>query len=147
MYLYIEYESFKRKYYEAQQNFDTILSEQEKMFSRTQPRSTDFSKEPVNGGTPSNTFEEYMIEKEKKQIDERLNEAKLILNDRGKLVQLKLEELKESKNLYDKVYVAWYIDKIKVFHISRNISYSERQVYRMLKDIKREINKLGTKCQ
>ena len=146
MYLYIEYETFKRKYYEAQQNFDAILSEQEKMFSRTQPKSTDFSKEPVNGGTPSNSFEEYMIEKEKKQIDERLSEAKLILNDRGKLVQLKLDELRESKNLYDKIYVSWYIDKIKVYHISKNVNYSERQVYRMLKDIKREINKLGTKC-
>lgn len=138
--LYIEYEKYKTKLYNAQQDFDSILSEQEKLFSRTQPQSTDFGKEPTKGGVPSDKFYEYVKEKEEKQIDLRLTEARSILNDRERLTKLKLEELLESKNIYDKVYVCKYIEGLKNYQIAKKISYSEAQIYRILKIIRKNIN-------
>ena len=137
--LYIEYEKYKTKLYNAQQDFDSILSEQEKLFSRTQPQSTDFGKEPTKGGVPSDKFYEYVKEKEEKQIDLRLAEARSILNDRERLTKLKLEELLESKNIYDRVYVCKYIEGLKNYQIAKKTNYSEPQIYRILKIIRKNI--------
>lgn len=137
--LYVVYEQYKTKLYNAQQDFDSILSEQEKLFSRTQPQSTDFSKEPVKGGVPSDKFYEYVREKQEKQIDLRLAEARSILNDRERLTKLKLEELMNSKNIYDRVYVCKYIEGLKNHQIAKKINYSEPQIYRILKIIRRNI--------
>lgn len=138
--LYIEYEKYKAKLYNAQQDFDSILSEQEKLFSRTQPQSTDFSKEPTKGGVPSDKFYEYVKEKEEKQIDLRLAEARSILNDRERLTELKLKELLNSKNIYDKAYICKYIDGLKNYQTANKLNYSEVQIYRILKIIKKNIN-------
>ena len=137
--LYITYEQFKAKYYEAQKRYNEILNEKEKLFALTQPKATTYDKEKVNGGQPSNAFDEYLILKEKKQIDQQLEEIKSILDDRERLVKLKEEELRSSKILIDKVYRYRYIDKLRVHKITKLVGYSEAQVYRILKTIKNNL--------
>ena len=83
--LYQEYWEYKTKYYDAQTKYDEVLSEKEQLFAKTQPKATNYDKEVVSGGTPNNTFDDYVIEKEKKKIDERLKEARSILEDRERL--------------------------------------------------------------
>ena len=68
--LYIEYHEYRDKYIIAQRKYDEVLSEKEHLFARTQPKATQYDKEVVSGGSPSNSFDEYLIAKEKKQIDE-----------------------------------------------------------------------------
>ena len=70
--LYIEYEEYKNKYNNAREIYDKILSEKEKLFSITQPKVTNYNKELVSGGTPTNLFDEYIIQKEEANIDARL---------------------------------------------------------------------------
>lgn len=134
--LYVTYEQFKVKYYETQKQYNEILNEKEQLFLKTQPKATKFDKERVTGGVSTNTFDEYLIEKEKKQIDERLEEVKIILEDRKKLLELKREELKASNNIQDKIYYYRYIDKMRVEKIGRLVGYGEAQVYRILRIIK-----------
>ena len=137
--LYIEYETYKNKLYNAQQDFDSVLSEQERLFSKTQPQSTDFSKEPTSGGNQDSPFDNYLIVKEYKKIDLRLAEARSILNDRERLTNFKLEELLKSKDVYDKIYVCKYIDGLKNYQIAKRVNYSEAQIYRKLKIIRKNI--------
>lgn len=139
--IYIEYEAYKNKYYETQNRYNDILSEKEKLFSMTQPKGIEYDGEPVEGGVYKNVFDEYLMLKEKKNIDQRLEEIRLILADREKLLQIKEDELKNSNNIHDKIYKYRYLDKMKIFKISRLIGYSEPQIYRILKDIKNNINK------
>jgi hypothetical protein len=137
--LYEEYEVHKNKYYEAQKKYDDILSEKEVLFVKTLTKATTYDKEVVSGGKPSNTFDEYLIAKEKKQIDERLEEARSILEDRTKLLKLKEEELRLSNNPYDKIYIYRFIDRLKVYKISRLVGYGEAQIYRILKIIRKNV--------
>ena len=137
--LYQEYEKFKAKYYETQQRYHEILTEKEKLFAITQPTATSFDKERVAGGNPSNRFDDYLILKEKKQVDQRLNEIKSILADRERLLKLKENELKNSTNIQDKIYRYRYLDKMKVEKIMRLVSYSRPQVYRILRTIRNNI--------
>ena len=137
--LYKEYWEYKKKYYDAQKKYDEVLSEKERLFARTQPKATQYDKEVVTGGSPSNTFDEYVIAKENKQIDERLEEAKSILDDRERLLKLKEEELRHSKDWYDIIYVYYYIEKLSIRKIERKIPFSKSDIYRKLETIKENL--------
>ncbi|MBR5301144.1 MAG: hypothetical protein IKU36_13030, partial [Bacteroidales bacterium] len=74
--VYIEYEELKGKYLNAQRCVDQIITEMERLFDKTQPKSADLEKDRVSGGSYENAFDVYLIEKERKNIDSRLTEAK-----------------------------------------------------------------------
>ena len=138
--IYIQYDEYKNKYYNAQKEFDSVLREKEELFSKTQPQATRYDKELVSGGKVNNKFDDYIILKDKNKIDERLLEAKSILEDREKLLKLKEQELKESKDWIDIIYVYYYIDKLSIRKIEKRIPYSTAEICRKLKIIKKNIN-------
>lgn len=138
--LYLEYESYKTKLHIAQKNYDKLLCRKEELFRMTQPSPPNMEGERVTGGESGNSFDTYLILKEKEKIDERLEEAKSILDGRKLLLETKLEELKTSNNPYDKIYYYRFIEKWKVKRISKKIAYGEAQVYRMQKMIREKIN-------
>ena len=137
--LYIEYEEYKNKYYEAQRNCNNILNEKEELFAKTQPKAIQIKGDKTTGGKHSNTFDDYLIQKEKKNIDKRLEEAKSIVNDRGRLLKLKEQELRASNNPHDKIYRCRYIDKLTIEKTSRLSNYSRSQVFNILKEIRKNI--------
>lgn len=137
--IYITYEEYKRNYYKVQKLYNEILEEKEKLFAKTQPKSTKFDKIIVDGGNISNSFDNYLIIKEKKQIDKRLNEIKIISEDRKKLLDAKEDELRKSKEWIDKIYVYKYIENLQVRKIIHLVPYEEAQVYRYLDEIKKTL--------
>ena len=145
--LYKEYWEYKTKYYDAQKNYDKVLSEKEHLFAKTQPKATQYDKEVVSGGSPSNTFDEYVIAKEKKQIDERLEEAKSILKDREKLLSLKEEELYASPDWHDKIFICKYLKNMSVNEIKYRMPYCRSQIYEILNIIRKNLSsdKIGQK--
>lgn len=138
--LYLDYESFKDKYFETQRKYNEILSEKEELFARTQPKSQNYETERVSGGSPVNSFDEYLLKKEQKQIDERLKEVKSLLDDRGHLLKLKEQEIRASKDMYDKIYRLKFLDHRNVSHIATNTGYSKAQVYRIINSITKKID-------
>lgn len=137
--LYIEYQDYKNKYVEAQRKYDEILSQKEKLFSMTQPKATTFDKERVSGGVSTNTFEEYLIAKEEKKIDEQLEEIKSILDDRERLLVIKEKELRISKDWHDKIYTYYFIDKLSTYKIEKRVPYSQKQIWNIVEKIKSNI--------
>lgn len=137
--LYIEYEEYKNKYYEVQRKYNDILNEKEELFARTQPKATNITGEKTTGGKHENLFDEYLIQKERKNIDSRLEEVKSILNDRERLVKLKEQELRASNNSYDKIYRCRYIDRLTIEQTRRVSNYSRSQVFNILKVIRKNI--------
>lgn len=137
--LYIEYEHLKNRYKCTQKQFDDILTEKEELFQKTQLRSIEYDKEKVDGGIVNNTFDTYLIEKEKKQIDERIQEAKILLTERQLQLWHKEVELRESKELSDKIYVLKYLNNKKNWEIADIVGYSKPQIYRLLEKIEKNI--------
>jgi len=142
--LFEEYEIYKNKHYEVQRKYNEILTEKEDLFSKTQPKATRITGEKTTGGKRVNAFDEYLIQKEKKNIDQRLKEVKSILDDREKLVKLKEQELRLSNNPYDKIYRCRYIDRLTIEKTARISSYSRASVFNILKKIKKRINDIKT---
>lgn len=140
MLVYMVYEEFKNKYLDTQKQFDEILQEKEFLFAKTQPQSPNWDKIGENGNQINNKFDDYLVAKESKRVDERLSEIKSILDDRERLLRLKEQELRNSKNHVDKIYKMKYIDKFNMNKIVREAHYSRSQVYRILDDIKKTID-------
>lgn len=146
--IYKEYEEYRTKYYEAQKTYDAVLNEKEILFLRTQPSAIVFDKEIVSGGTPSNAFDTYLVAKEEKKIEPRLEEAKSILEDRAKLLKLKEEELYHSKDWNDVIYRYSFIEKMSIRKIALRIPFSSTEVFRKIQIIRKNINleQKGTKA-
>ena len=148
--IYLEYEDYLFKYKEAQKAYESILTEKESLFQRTQPKSTmgeyerefdkSFSVGGV-GGSKVNLIEEYVIEVEEKHINERLEAARSILDDRAALLSQKEQELRKSKRIDDELYILRYLENKRIKDIARMLNYSEPQIYRRLKHIRQKIKR------
>lgn len=130
--IYIDYHDYKNKQLEAQHKYDSILAEKERLFTKTQPASAKYDDEKVSNSNIKNKFDEYLIVKEKYKIDDRLKEIKSILDDRTHILKLKEEELRKSKDWYDKIYVYYYLDRLPVRKIQYMIPYSRTRIFDIL---------------
>ena len=140
--IFLEYEKFKQKYFDAQKKFDEILQEKEELFTKTQPQSPNWDKI----GQPSNQvvskFDNYVCAKESYKIDERLREIKTILADRKKLLELKSKELDESNEKVDKFYKMRFIELLTMKQISRKLNYEKSQTYRLRSEVIKILNSI-----
>lgn len=113
--LYIEYETFKRRYHKLQKEFDGVLSKKERIIA--QKKSTD-------------------------KINEKLDEIRKTLDDRKKLMNDKEQELRSSKEAEDVIYRMKYIDNASVNTIRHIVHYSETEVYRKLAKINKNLKNI-----
>ena len=139
MSLYLEYEDCKKKYNQIVETFESTLEEKERLFMKTQPKGTKIDKVSVEGGVNNNLFDNYLIEVEKKQLDQKLEEARKIVDERYKYLKTKELELRASKDWVDKIYVYRFIEQLPVKTILHLIPYQEAQIYRIINEIKRGI--------
>lgn len=137
--IYIEYHNCKKKYEEIKKLYEQIVEEKERLFLKTQPKAASIDKVSVDGGSRNNLFDNYLMEKEKKQLDMKLAEVKVLIDDRYRILFDKEKELRASKEWIDKVYVYKYIELLSVKKILHLIPYEEAQIYRMINEIKRRI--------
>lgn len=135
--IFFDYAVLRLKYHEAQTRLDEILSEKEDLFERTQPKSPPLDRDRIDNGTPRHAFDEYLIEKERKRIDERLAEAGELLAERERLLNEKEAELRASADTYDRVYRMRFLEHKRVHQIAGACHYSEMQIYRILSEIKK----------
>ena len=137
--LYVEYLDYKKKYLDAQILYDRILSEKEALFLMTQPKASQVDSERVSGGKRNNVIDQYITIKEEKRIDLRLEEIKSIMQDREQLLKAKENELKNSKDWLDIIFVYYYIEKLSIRKISKKIPFGTTEIFRKLKKIEKSI--------
>ena len=127
------------KFLSAQRKYDEVLTEKEDLFDRTQPQGVSFDKERVGGTSDHNSFDEYLVAVERKQIDERLAEIKNIMDKRYDLLMDKEDELRASQEIMDRLYVLRFLEHQKMQKIARQINYSESHIYRLMNQLLNEV--------
>lgn len=143
MYYIRRYERAKSKYMTAQNAYRAAVDKKEFLFQRTQPQAIQIKADPVMGSGDSNPLEQYMIEKDRLQIDTVITEAWELLRERERILAVAERDLRGSIGLFDRIYVARYLDGLEVDHIAKRLHYSRSQVYRILERI---AGKDATKC-
>ena len=140
--IYLEFESLKIQRQSTFEALRNIINEKEELFSRTQPASVDYDKERVSGGGVSTPFDDYVIAKEARQIDQRIEECKAILAERENLLKRKEGELRASKDICDVIYVLRFLEHMRLYKIASRIHYSEAQTYRLYSQISNQLDRL-----
>lgn len=147
MRLYRIHRKFYLKYIDAQRKFEAILDEQEMILQKVQPKSSlaEHDREHMatlptgSGKTLTRKAEEYAIEMERRNIRQRLNDARGVLEDRLLLLEQKEAELRKSKDIYNVIYLARWVDGKKPEMIATETGYSRSQVYAIIKHLDRQI--------
>lgn len=122
---YIVYEKLKNKYSKFQKLYDKTLKEKEDLLSKAQL---------IIAKNDSDAFDKYL--QTEKKINKVLNEMKNVLEERRNMLNLKIEDLRNSKSFLDKIYTMRYIDHVSVRKIAQDQYYSESQIYRILGKIR-----------
>ena len=135
--IYEEYESIWKTIREKEKELFELIPKRDKLFEKTQPKSSSFDKELVDGKKNVNMMEQYIIQKE--YYDMRINQLNQTLDDWYLALGRKKKELQASKNLYDRIYYYRYIERLSVKKIAKLIIYSERQTRRHLDNIEKSI--------
>ena len=135
--IYIEYEQYRCKYLDLQEQFNHFLTEKERILTKTLPNAIRYDKDKTSSSLDGNPLEDYVIELEESKVDESLDRIRQLLEDRERLLQLKEKELRMSQDVYDRIYRMKYLDCMGTNKIAKIMHYSRSQVYRILENIKK----------
>ena len=139
---YIDFERFKAKYAAAQEHFAEILLEKERLFTKTLPNAITYDKDLVDHSVDGNPLERYVLSLEEENIDSKLAKYRQFFADWDILMEHKERELRNSKALIDRIYVCRYLDGYGIRRISRELHFSQSQVYRKIQKIEKELMRM-----
>lgn len=132
--IYEEYEDIWNKIRKKEKELFELINKRDELFLKTQPKSSKFDKEKVDSKATRNMMEEYVIEKE--YLNERIMQLNITLDDIYQVLKRKRDELRQSKNIYDRIYYYRIIERLSMYKIATLIGYSKEQTYRYFKKIK-----------
>jgi Trm5-related predicted tRNA methylase len=142
--IYEEYESIWNTIRKKEKELFELINKRDELFLTTQPRSNKFDKEKVDSKTTRNMMEEYVIQKE--YLNERIMQLNITLDDIYQVLKRKRDELRQSKNVYDRIYYYFCIERLTIYKISNLTNYSQSQVYRKLEKMGVKV-KDAKKCE
>lgn len=144
--MYLEYVELYYKKKKAENDYNKAIDAKAKLLYTVTPHSI-IPNEIVNHLTPSidpsNKFTNYSAQIT--EIDERIKNTRDVFDNRTYLFKVKEIELRESNDLFDKIYVYKWLDKKKERHFCKLIGYSRAQTYRYVDEIREEIKKIERK--
>lgn len=97
-------------------------------------------KNSLGGFTKEDKMMKYASELE--EIEQNIKKNNLLLSEIKIQLKEKEEELRDSKELLDSIYLYKYIDKLKYYQISKKIGYSNSRTYDYIKEINQKIAKI-----
>ena len=132
--IYEEYESIWNTIRKKEEELFKLINKRDELFLKTQPKSSKFDKEKVDSKSTRNMMEEYVIQKE--YLNERIMQLNITLDDIYQVLKRKRDELRQSKNIYDRIYYYRIIERLSMYKIATLVGYSKEQTYRYFKKIK-----------
>lgn len=141
---YKEHRKEYNEYLNAQAILNDVINDYLVAFQKTQPHSPCYSGIKQSGFV--NKAEEYIIEVESHNLKRRAEDAERALHLKKELLDLKEAEVRKSRDIYDLLYVAKWIDCMKTKDIIRDLDfkgiyYSTSQIYEIIKRIRNEIER------
>lgn len=128
--VWVEYQRLKAEYDRSQGHLTALLNKQEEIFWKTQPAAIRYDKDKVQT-SPSDHITDLLVKSA--DLDKLIETARKTVDERQHLLMLKKKELRQSRDIEDKIYTLYFIDRMSVNKIAYCIGYSKRQVYRIIK--------------
>lgn len=136
--VFVEYELLKRECKAAKRDYDKALEKKAEYYYSVLPGASDTSKKLIKTECTNDKFLNYTIKIQ--EIDSEIEVRKNLYGNLSYRLKLKEIELRNSKELLDRIYVYRYLDRYKVNKIARIVEYSREQTYRKIREIDKKIN-------
>lgn len=135
--IYTEHAEARRAYKKALEDYGAILDEWEALFETTQPKGQQPDAVRVQTSPTNDALDRYLAEKERRNIDSRIKEARAIAENRKALLDNALEALTRSAEPMDRVYFLRFCRGFSVERIAQEVHYSESHIYRLIRWIRK----------
>lgn len=145
--MYLEYVELYFKKNQAEKDYNTAIDNKQKLLYTVMPHSI-VPNDIVNhlsSSTPGSNFINYSDRVA--EIDENIKNTRDIFDNRTYLLKLKEAELRESKDILDRIYVYYWLDKKKISKFYRLVGYTREYTYDIVDKMKTEINEVRKKVQ
>lgn len=140
MSVYVDYVILKTAYNESLRNLKDALDKQEEAFTRTLPSAIRYDLQKVlHSPSTTSPLDDYVMDNE--YLEQKIRQARVILIQRKEMLELKAQELKQSKNIDDRIFWLKYVELLTVESIAIRMNYSEGNIYYHLGKIKHELRK------
>lgn len=137
--IYKDYQRHKADLIQALKDYSNLLDEKAELFQRTQPSAVTLDRVGSGGTMVSGTdqVDAYLIQSERKQLDERLKDARDIVN--GMKERLDNDELllSLSPDRIDHVYLYRYVKGRSASDTASILHYSQSYVFKMCREIEK----------
>lgn len=139
--MYIEYHELLKKYKNAEKNFNETLEKGNKLLLAVLPGATQAKEVIVSNSNSSSDSKLIDYASKIDEIRELINQSKNTRDMLNYELKKKLKQMKESGDVYDKIYIYRWIEHKSVYKFSKLIGYTSRQVYRFISKMKDELYK------
>ena len=146
--MYLEYVELFYKQRKAEKNYDNAIDDKAKLLYTVTPHSV-IPNEVVNHLVPSLSADSKFINysAEIVAVEENIKNTKDIFDNRTYLLKVKELTLRDSKDIYDRIYVYKWLDKKKEKQFCKLIGYSRAQTYRIVDEIRGKIKEIEKKIK
>lgn len=138
MELFIEHYKLNEEYKEAKKEFEKALAKKSQLLYSVVPKSANFENELVKGSS-SNKFLNYTIKME--EIEQEICIRKNLADVLKERLKNKTYELRDSKEILDRVYVYRILDRRKPDKFYKLIPCSRSSAYNYCKEIYKKLKK------
>lgn len=139
--IYKDYIRHKADLVQALKDYSDALDEKAELFQRTQPSSMSFDRIGSAGtrGNGTDQIDEYLIQTQRRQLDERIRDARDIVE----LMMERLENdetmLKMSDDAADHVFLLRYVKNRSAADTASILHYSQSYVFKLCREIEKSI--------
>lgn len=142
MSVFVDYVILRQSYDESLKRLKELLDRKEEAFTRTLPSAIRYDlQRVVRSPSLISPLDEYVMDIEK--IDQQIREARIIVIERREMLDLKEQELRESKDTNDRIFVLRFLEHWKVDRVARKLYYSVDTIWYRERKIKKVLEKEG----
>lgn len=136
--MYKTYMRHRAELKDALKEYSELIDRKTELFQRTQPSSV--SADSVGGSAREGTdkIDSYLIISEREQLDPRIKAAKEIVEECSERMKYDEEIMRTSGDKMDRVCYQFFCLGKSVETIASEMHYSDSQIYRIIRLIKRE---------
>lgn len=133
--MYLEYHELLKKYKDAERNYYDALDRKTQLLYSVTPHGTE-AKPIINHLSNLSPDEQFNIyTREIQEVDLLINSTRNNKDALERELKRKEKDLRESKDIYDRIYVYVWLEHKKSKHFCKLINYSRRQTDRKIEEI------------
>lgn len=133
--MYLEYHELLKKYKDAERNYYDALDKKTQLLYSVTPHGTKVKPiiNHLSNLSPDEQFNIYT--REIQEVDLLINSTRNNKDALERELKKKEKELRESQDIYDRIYVYVWLEHKKSKHFCKLINYSRRQTDRKIEEI------------